>query len=145
MLTRAASVKAYMLAATALMIAVAAITAARQGDGQAVKSAAQVTLVYVGAEDCAPCRQWQSGAKIDFRSSADYSRLTYREVKSPTLFDVLNDSHWPEDLRFLRGAIGARAGVPLWLVVADNRIVAQGFGLAQWNGLVLPRIKALVR
>ncbi len=145
MLTRAASVKVFTIAASMLAIAAAAGTAARHWDGQAKKPAAQVTLVYVGAEDCAPCRQWQNGARGDFRASADYSRLTYREVKSPTLFDVLNESHWPEDLRFLRSAISEKAGVPLWLIVADNQIVAQGFGLTQWNRFVLPRIKSLLR
>ena len=50
----------------------------------------------------------------------EFHRLAYREVKSPNLFDVLKDNNWPEELRGYRQAIGDGAGVPLWLVIADD-------------------------
>lgn len=108
------------------------------------KPAAAVTLVYVGAENCAPCDIWERKQGGEFRESSEFRRLAYREVKSPSLFDVLDDRNWPEDLRVYRQAIGQRAGVPLWLVIADNRIVMQGSGLSQWKEAVLPKIKSLL-
>src|SRR6516225_8172700 len=41
-----------------------------------------VTLLYVGAEDCAPCRSWRRGAGATFRSSQGFLRISYREVIS---------------------------------------------------------------
>jgi hypothetical protein len=106
---------------------------------------ANVTLLYVGAADCAPCRVWQSGEGARFRASAEFARLTYREVKSPTLRDVLNDELWPDDLRWSRDRLGRNAGVPLWLVIADHEIVGRWFGASQWRSAVLPQIRSLLR
>ncbi len=109
-----------------------------------VKSQRHVTLVYVGAENCAPCDIWQRNQGTAFRDTAEFHRLTYREVKSPSLLDVLKDDNWPEDLRTYRQAIGRHAGVPLWLVIADDRLVLQGSGATQWQNMVLPKIKSLL-
>ena len=105
----------------------------------------RLVLLYVGAEDCAPCRAWQRDAKIDFQALGEFQRLLYREVKSPTLFDILKDENWPEDLREYRDQLGSEAGVPLWLVIADSRVVQRGMGPTQWRAEVLPKIKSLLR
>ncbi|MCF8477215.1 MAG: hypothetical protein K9G60_09295 [Pseudolabrys sp.] len=104
-----------------------------------------VTLVYVGADNCAPCVTWQRNERTTFRGSPEFRRLAYREVKSPTLFDVLADENWPVELRAYRQTISQRAGVPLWLVIADDRIVLQSSGLTQWQAAILPKIKSLLR
>lgn len=103
----------------------------------------KITLVYVGAENCGPCDNWQRNQEIAFRNSPEFQRLAYREVKSPNLFDVLNDVYWPEDLRVYRQAISRSAGVPFWLVIADDQLILQGSGLTQWHNAILPKIKLL--
>lgn len=107
--------------------------------------AEHVTLVYVGAKDCNPCRTWQEGAGANFRASAEFSRLTYREVNAPTLFDVLKDEYWPTELRELRDTLDKRAGVPYWFIVADGRVILTAGGLSQWASAVLPTLKSLNR
>jgi hypothetical protein len=102
-------------------------------------------LLYVGASDCAPCRAWQNDEAIRFRSSAEFSRLDYREVKSPTLRDVLRDEHWPDDLRAYRARLGRATPVPLWLIIADDRVVADAFGTAGWTSRILPYLRATLR
>jgi hypothetical protein len=109
------------------------------------KVRANVTLIYVGAEDCAPCRAWQGAEGKRFLESGEVSGVTYREVKSPTLRDILKDEHWPEDLRGHRDRLGAGAGVPLWLVISGDQLVARAFGASQWHATVLPQIKRLLR
>ncbi len=104
-----------------------------------------VTLVYVGAEDCAPCRSWQRGAGAAFHASPEFPRVSYREVKSPTVLNLLKDEYWPDDLRKYRNRLDRRAGVPLWFVVADHEIVEQSFGERQWVDAVLPKLKSLLR
>jgi hypothetical protein len=103
-----------------------------------------VTVLYVGAADCAPCRTWRRGAGAAFRASAEFARLSYREVEAPTLFDVLSDEVWPVELRAYRARIDATMGVPLWLVLADGRVAAQGFGASAWSEELLPAIRRLV-
>src|SRR5262245_30984219 len=84
-----------------------------------------VALLYVGADDCPPCRAWQRDAGAAFRSSAEFTRVAYYEVKSPNLLGVLKDEYWPDELRRYRDRLDRRAGVPLWLVIADHEIVEQ--------------------
>jgi len=107
--------------------------------------AKDVMLLYLGAEDCAPCRAWQNGEGAAFLASADFQSITYREVKSPHLNDILKDENWPDEIRGYRDGLKRSDGVPLWLVVADHKIVEQRFGVAEWRASVLPAIKSLLR
>jgi hypothetical protein len=130
------------------MLSAAVVAGAEQRDRPAVSGASarhDVTLVYVGADDCPPCISWQRGAGASFRASPEFAQLTYREVKSPTLLDVLKDEYWPHDLRAYRDRLDRGAGVPLWLVVVDHEIVEHGFGAARWSEAILPRLKSLLR
>lgn len=104
-----------------------------------------IMLLYVGAEDCAPCRAWQVGDGASFLASAEFHRIRYREVKSPHLADVLADEHWPDELRSYRDELKRSDGVPLWLVVSDHEIIERKFGTAAWSESILPRIRSLLR
>jgi hypothetical protein len=104
-----------------------------------------VMLLYVGAEDCAPCRVWRDGEGAAFLASAESGRITYRAVKSPRLEDVLKDENWPEDIRGLRNGIDRSDGVPLWLVVSDDVVVERDFGVVAWKQRVLPKIMSYLR
>lgn len=107
--------------------------------------ASAVTLIYVGADDCAPCRTWQRDKRPGWLASPEISRIAYREVKSASVLDILKDDAWPDDLRVYRGQLAKGAAVPLWLVVRDQQVVAQAWGGSQWDTTVLPRVKSLVR
>jgi hypothetical protein len=103
-----------------------------------------ILLVYVGAEDCAPCRAWQRGMGAEFRSSFAFSRLSYREIKAPTPFELLSDEIWSPDLRSYRARIDGTMAVPMWLVIADGEVVSQSFGASQWARTVLPTLSLLI-
>jgi hypothetical protein len=134
------------LRAGMLLAVVAMAVGVSAGDWSALHPARarQLTLLYVGADDCPPCRSWQQGAGAAFRATPEFAQVAYREVKSPTLHDVLKDEHWPDDLRAYRDQLDRSAGVPLWLLIADEAIVARGFGASQWQATVLPRLKSLL-
>jgi len=128
----------------AMVIAVLAIIAwaAHAGrDGQHP----DVTLLYVGAEDCAPCRAWRKGEGADFFASEEFARINYREVRSPRLEDVLNDQNWPQDIRGYRNSIRRSDGVPLWLVIYDHAVVEQQFGTTAWHDRILPTLRSYLR
>jgi hypothetical protein len=130
-------------AAIGITIAAIAVTV-WAGHADKPARAKDVMLLYVGAEDCAPCRAWQNGEGSAFLASAEFPRITYREVKSPHLLDVLKDENWPDEIRLYRDGLRRGDGVPLWLVVADREIVEQRFGAAEWRTSILPRIKSLL-
>lgn len=104
-----------------------------------------VTLIYVGADDCPPCRRWSSDHLPRFTASDAFARLTYRRVVAPTLFTLMNDAYWPQDLRDYRNKLDRRSGVPLWFVVVDDRIALVAAGLHQWEDRVVPKVNSLLR
>jgi len=103
-----------------------------------------VMIVYVGSDSCAPCRAWQRNEAVQFRASPAFSRISYREIKAPNLFDLLKDEWWPEDLRGYRSQLARGAGAPLWLLIVDRQIVAQAFGRTQWSAVIEPQLRMLL-
>jgi len=137
---------AMRIGAALVLVGAVALVATRWAPPTSAPAArAAITLVYVGAEDCAPCRAWQSAEGKQFLGSAEIARLNYREVKSPRARDILKDEYWPEDLRDHRDRLGRGAAVPLWLVISGDEVVERGFGASQWHAAVLPRVKLLLR
>jgi hypothetical protein len=139
------SARAWLASAIIPAVVIFTIAAAHAPLASGPAERADVTVLYVGADDCPPCRAWQEGEGAAFRELPEFSRLTYREVKSPTLFDVLNDENWPDDLRRYRNRIERGAGVPMWLVIVGNETVSRGYGPTQWRQAILPKIKSLLR
>ncbi len=131
----------------AITIAVAAAIAAIAWGAHSARSARphDVMLLYVGADDCAPCRAWRNGDGAAFLASGKVAGLIYREVRSPHLQDLLSDENWPEELRPYRSRIRRSDGVPLWLVVADKEVVEQEFGTSAWQTRVLPKVSSYLR
>jgi hypothetical protein len=123
----------------------AGLAASSRSDAPDPTVPANVTVVYVGADDCAPCRIWRRDHRDRFAASPEFARLTYREVTTATLFDLLDEKHWPEGLERYRASFGRAAGVPLWLVIKDDSVVLSARGLRQWEDAALPAIRSLVR
>lgn len=113
-----------------------------RGSGQTAASQTQnVVLIYVGADDCAPCKAWQRDRRNDL---AKFPEIEFREVKSPKLFEILSDAYWPGDLRAYRRQIAKGAGVPLWLVVRNGEVVRQAWGISKWDEAIVPQLHAMV-
>ena len=131
------------LITVAIMIAAVTMSALDRHPVRAHR--ADVTLLYVGADDCAPCRAWRNGDGAAFLASTEFAAITYREVRSPHLEDVLSDANWPADIRDYRSRIQRSDGVPLWLVIADRAVVERQFGTNAWKDRILPAIRSYLR
>jgi len=128
-----------------ILAAMAAIVAALLVMHAPPARAANLTLIYVGAEDCAPCRAWQNADGAAFRQSAEFARITYIEVKAAHLNDVLKDENWPQEIRGFKDRLKKSDGVPLWFVVSNDDIVEKRFGAAAWRASILPAIRSALR
>lgn len=135
---------ARLSAVVTVAVAVIIMTAWNAGLGRGSRPP-NIMLLYVGAEDCAPCRAWRKGDGAAFFASAEFARITYREVRSAHLEEVLNDENWPEDIRGYRSSIKRSDGVPLWLIISDHAIVEQRFGTPAWHERVLPALRSYLR
>ncbi len=107
----------------------------------AVRPHGAITVVYVGAEDCAPCRTWRKDERPAFLGSGVFQNITYREVIASRLYDLLAEAQWPADLEFLRQQVRTRPGAPQWFVVQDGRVITWESGLSAWRRAVWPTIR----
>mgnify|MGYP001087286686 CR=1 FL=1 len=108
---------------------------------QEAKPHGALTVIYVGADDCGPCRVWRRDARPDFLGSHAFQNIKYREVIASRLYDLLAESQWPADLSFLREKVRARPGAPQWFVIQDGHLIAQEAGLSAWRRAVWPVIQ----
>jgi hypothetical protein len=112
---------------------------------QAAGHRGPLTVVYVGAEDCGPCRTWQRDERPAFRASSEFTRLRYREVVVPYLRSLLTAQEWPDDFSELRERVKSRPGTPQWFVMRDGNVLASDAGLSAWRRAIWPAIRAQVR
>jgi hypothetical protein len=131
------------IVAIAMPLAMALVIA--QGHFARPAHVPEIVLLYVGAEDCAPCRAWQKDDRPGFLASPEFPLIRYHEIKSTRLVDVLKDENWPEELRTYRGQLKPSDGVPLWMIVADDRLVERQFGATAWHEIVLPKLRKLAK
>jgi hypothetical protein len=118
-----------------------AIALASDGRPRVERGAGESLLVlYVGAEDCGPCRTWRQDHKPRLVSELE-GRASYREVIAPKLAHAFDESGWPSDLLPFRRDAEAVAGVPLWLVIRDGQVIASAGGLSRWRSAVLPALR----
>lgn len=104
-----------------------------------------ITVVYVGAEDCGPCRAWRRDERPSFMESREFSGLHYREVIATQLRDLLAEPLWPADLAGLREQVRTRPGAPQWFVLREGEVVAWDAGGSAWRRTVWPAIRAQTR
>lgn len=98
-------------------------------------------LVYVGADDCAPCRTWRASNWTALRASPVFAPFVFAELRATRSADLLRDDHWPEHLRFIRDAIPPDAAVPLWFLLRDSTITHSAWGERGWRMTMLPALR----
>lgn len=101
-----------------------------------------VLLVYVGADDCEPCRTWRHEHRPQFLASREFGLIRYREVVVPRLRDLLSDRDWPTDLAAVGARVRERPGAPQWFLLRGDRIVLWEGGLSAWRSRLWPAIRA---
>jgi hypothetical protein len=119
--------------------------AADGAQDRGLRGSSPMLLLYVGAEDCGPCRAWRRDHKPAFLSGVDPHQVRYREVIAPRLLQAFEASSWPADLHEYRAIAEGLGGVPVWLVIRDRRVVAKAGGLSLWRTRVLPLVEDAAR
>ncbi|WP_181702801.1 hypothetical protein [Chthonobacter albigriseus] len=89
-------------------------------------------LVYVGARDCGPCREFESRDRSRLIAAARSKGWRYQEYISPSL-SVLNDpNHWPASMRWVYTGAHGVSGTPTFLLFDDRKLKRTVTG---WRGL----------
>jgi len=126
-------------------LAAAAVTTIALADRPAPMPGGRWRLLYVGADDCIPCRAWRQAHWAALRSAPPFAGLQFIEVRAERSEDLLQDSYWPEDLRRYRSAIPSGAGVPLWMLLHGETVLVRAWGAQQWYNRMLPALRHAAR
>ncbi len=102
-------------------------------------------VIYVGADDCMPCKQWRKTFREGFVNSAEFKKLEYHELIATELKTAFDDENWPLNLRRYRDTSKAPRGAPTWILVRGQTVVASAAGLSAWPKKVWPMVMESVR
>ena len=135
----------------------AALRAASKGEKRrlSVKADAKIWLVYVGAEDCLPCRRFEARVGSDGGGlkalAPEVAEAKFVKASLRSYRDVLSPGALPGELAWLAqpGSNGKlplrKRGTPFFAAVVDHGVVAQGHGVTALETLVVPEIQLAVQ
>jgi len=127
------------------LLAGAAVAVASADSPLAVRNnIASLQLIYVGANDCAPCVRWRATHWSALHHATVFAPVRFVEIRAPRAADVLQDEHWPRALQRFRPAMPRDAAVPLWLLVQDDALVGRAWGERGWRETMLPALRRAV-
>ena len=107
------------------------------------RAANKVLVIYVGGWDCPPCTRWKNDFKPDWLASPERQKVEYVEIESPKLREAYQERYWPEALLPIRERLPRKSGTPRFIVVKNNKIIANEWGNGDWPR-TLEVIKAAV-
>ena len=109
----------------------------------AAEAARKLTVVYVGGWDCEPCTRWKNANKAQWVASREYRKVQYVEVDAPKLKEAYQARFWPGDLRPILDQLPRKSGTPRFLIVRDDKVIANEFGGSQWSKILAELKKQL--
>ncbi|MBN9086050.1 MAG: hypothetical protein J0J01_04000 [Reyranella sp.] len=96
------------------------------------RAANPLQVVYVGGQDCPPCRRWSATYRDKWLASPEYRQVVWTEVEPPHLAEAYQERHWPEALRPVLAQVPRKSGTPRFLIVDNGRIVSNEMGVTKW-------------
>jgi hypothetical protein len=114
---------------------------------------ARIYLVYVGADDCPPCRRFEAKYRhVEKLKEIEPALLEAQFVKVSlwSYRDAVLPSALPDGLRWLLEADSSgrprlrKRGTPFFAAVVDRMILAQGHGTTALEKLVAPAIRRAI-
>ena len=116
-------------------LATLAVPAAASGPAGAM-------IIYVYAEDCAPCQIFQAHDWPQFRASPLARRIHFVKTSAPKTTQAYQVKYWPSEARPYHNAVKMPI-VPSFILVNNGHVVLVGNGIVGWRNQVLPQIQQI--
>jgi hypothetical protein len=108
------------------------------------QAADDITVVYLGTDDCPYCRHWEARAKDELLASPERPAFRYVEVRGETLRQPIVERHYPEELKWLGRRLGPSRGVPRFILVINGEVAWSVFGTNNYEKVFLPALREAV-
>lgn len=89
-------------------------------------------VIYIGGQDCPPCRRWNTAYKDPWFASREYRQVSWYEIEPPHLREAYQERYWPEPLWPVLAQVPRKSGTPRFLIVVKGQIVSNEFGVSKW-------------
>jgi hypothetical protein len=86
--------------------------------------ASQLTVVYLGAEDCAACQRFEAWEEAAFRQKVVSRGIRFREFHVGSHRYIKDVKGWPSDLMWLHDQLGSKAGTPWFFLVQGRQVIS---------------------
>ena len=124
-------------------LAAALIGVSTQAQAQSRVSGMNLTIVYVGAQDCGPCQVFKNQDYPQWAKSAFPGTVRFVQVDAPKTTAAYQARYWPSDLRFLLREIKVPV-VPNFILLDGRTVVKIGTGVGGWRNQILPMIPGML-
>ena len=105
-------------------------------------SSAGVMVVYVFADDCAPCHLFQTQDWPLFRASRVSRVVNFVRTTAPKTTQAYQARFWPSEARPFLSAVKVPI-VPSFILVKKGSVLVIGNGIVGWRNQVLPQVHQL--
>ena len=99
-------------------------------------------MVYIAADDCAPCRQFDASDWPLWQASPLSRVVRFLRAQAPRTTQAFQTRYWPTEARYFAGAVKVPV-VPSFILANNGGVVLVGSGLVGWRSQVLPEIQRL--
>ncbi len=107
-----------------------------------VAAANSVMIVYIAADDCAPCRVFAAEDWPKFEASREFRLVRFHKTSAPKTTQAYQLKYWPAEARPYAAAVKVPI-VPSFVLVNNGAVVLVGSGIVGWRNQVLPQIRQL--
>ena len=111
-------------------------------------AADDISVVYLGADDCPYCQHWEARARgellAELRATPASRAVHYYEVKGESLRFPIVESHYPEELRWLGRKLGPMRGVPRFVLVVNGQVAWSVIGTNDYERVFLPALRQAI-
>lgn len=111
--------------------------------------AKQLTLVYIGANNCGNCSAWERNigggtmnSKSDLLKQLEGRPvpITFIRVQTASYMQTADEKFWPADLKWIRDKTYVGSGAPRFVLVSDGKVAANVAGRINIDRKLLPEI-----
>ena len=99
-------------------------------------------VVYVYADDCAPCQIFQAQDWPQFKASPVSRAVHFVRTTAPKTTQAYQVRYWPSEARPFHSAVKVPI-VPSFILVKNRSVVLVGNGIVGWRNQVLPQVHQL--
>lgn len=112
-------------------------------DPQVLYADNAVHLIYVGADNCPYCRDWEAWALPEYSATNVAKKAYFTWIRADRFQDTGRDEYWPEHARWVRDELKISRGTPRYIVLKGREIQMYKSGTGSWKREVLPLLSQL--